>query len=251
MKLKTIAHVFIFAFGFVAVSQAAVPIMPQDDAQTIERINTYNKQQTEAARSSFRNRVLGTKDDDEEEHEDNMTPKPTRSAHKKMKQEEIEDRKEEREQKVASRAATKDERQADRCEQIEAKINNRINRYEENADKHTARLNAISEKLSSMIEVLEGKGCDVSQLSTLVASLDAKIAELNSLYRTFISELQGTRSLVCGESNGEFVAMVKNSNTKLTEFRRLAQAVSKFVTNEVKPTFKAVAATCVDKEIEE
>ncbi len=242
MKLKIVTHLFIFAFGFVAVSQAAVPIMPQDDAQTVERINAYNNQQTETARESFRNRILGTSD------EESTSPRPTKAA---LRLEREDKKMLAREEKEASRAAAQDERQTDRCEQIEAKINNRINRYEENADKHTARLNAISEKLSSMIEVLQGKGCDVSQLSTLVGSLDTKIAELSSLYRTFISELQGTRSLVCGERNSEFVTMVKSSNTKLTEFRRLSHAVTEFVTDEVKPAFKAVAATCVDREIEE
>lgn len=242
MKFLIIACVLTFAFGFVADSQAAVPIMPQDDVQTIERINAYNKQQTESARESFRNRILGTSD------EESSSPKPTKAA---SKLERADKRTAAREEKEASRAAAKQERQEERCEQIEAKINNRINRYEENANKHTARLNAISEKLSNMIENLQGKGCDVSQLTILVASLDEKIVELSALYRTFISELQGTRSLVCGESNGEFVAMVKSSNAKLTEFRRQANGIAKFVTDEVKPAFKATAATCLDSEIEE
>jgi hypothetical protein len=134
---------------------------------------------------------------------------------------------------------------------VEARINNRINQYESNIDRHTARLNGIKDKLDSMIEALQGKGCEVSQLSTLVANLDSKITESGALYRAFITEFQGSRSVVCQERNTEFVSMVKNSNAKLTQFRRETDLITKFIKDEVRPAFKAAAATCLASETQE
>jgi archaellum component FlaC len=239
---KIVSFMFLFAFGFAAISQAAVPIKPDDDAQAVERINTYNLQQTEAARTLFRNRVLGTRDDGEA---DSMPLRKGSAQDKAAQQLQL------REQNEASRAAARNANQENRCEQVEARINNRINQYESNIDRHTARLNGIKDKLDSMIEALQGKGCEVSQLSTLVANLDSKITESGALYRSFITEFQGSRSVVCQERNTEFVSMVKNSNAKLTQFRRETDLITKFIKDEVRPAFKAAAATCLASETQE
>jgi hypothetical protein len=223
-------------------TQAAVPVKPSDDAQTVERINTYNLQQTEAARALFKNRVLGISDDAE------ANPATLRKG---PNQEKAATQLQLREQNEASRTAARSANEAERCEQVEARINNRVNQYESNIDRHTARLNGVKDKLESMIEVLQGKGCDVSQLSILVASLDTKISESRALYRSFITEFQGSRSLVCQERNTEFVSMVKNSNAKLTQFRRETDVITKFIKDEVKPAFRATATTCLAREVEE
>lgn len=249
MVSKFLVLLCLLVLGLPQATFAAVPVKPGDDAETIERINTYNSEKTDQAKEIFRNRVLGTRDDSKD-HE-NDTPKSTRSAPKKVKQEHNKEKQELRVQKRESQAADRKEKQGDRCEHIEAKINNRINRYEDSIDKHTARFNATQQKLLSMISVLEEENCDVSQLSSLVADLETKIAELSALYRTFISELQGSRSLVCGERPSEFTTMVNSSNIKLTALRRHANDMSKFIKDEIKPAFRASAAYCLTGDTKE
>lgn len=249
MLSKFVVLLCLLVLGLPQTTFAAVPVKPGDDAETIKRINTYNSEKTDQAKEIFRNRVLGTRDDSKDQ--DNVTPKPTRSLLKNVKQERTEEKQVLRGQEGASRVTTRDKKQEDRCEHIEAKINNRINRYEDSIDKHTARFNAIQQKLVSMISVLEEEGCDVSQLSSLVVDLETKITELGALYRTFISELQGSRSLVCGERPSEFTTMVNSSNTKLSALRRHVNDTSKFIKDEVKPAFRASAASCLSGDTKE
>lgn len=242
MMSKIISFMFLFAFGFAAISHAAVPVKPSDDAQAVERINTYNLQQTEAARTLFRNRVLGISDESEAESKTlRKGPNQDKAAQQLLL----------REQNEASRAAVRNANQENRCEQVEARINNRINQYESNIDRHTTRLNGIKDKLESMIEALADKGCDVSKPQTLVADLETKITESGALYRSFITEFQGSRSVVCQERNTEFVTMVKNSNAKLTQFRRETDLITKFIKDEVRPAFRTAADTCLPSETQE
>jgi chromosome segregation ATPase len=148
------------------------------------------------------------------------------------------------EQNRAEMEARRLEMAADRCEQMTARINNRVNQYEENKDKWHSRFRGIHTRLNDLADKLDEKDCDTQILRTNLSTYEDLLGEFAAAFRIFLVELQGTRAHVCGEDGTAVIAQVRRSNTGLQNWRSAALALKNHVDQTLKPNLRQIAQTC-------
>jgi len=136
------------------------------------------------------------------------------------------------------------EKLEDRCEMISAKINNRINLYENSKDKYHSRFQGIAMRLNDLAENLENRGCDVSPLRSDLDEYNTLLSEFAAAFRDFHLSLIGSRQYVCGESEGQFSSQISQSKPKLQLAKQKARALQNFVLNTLQPQLRSTAQAC-------
>ncbi|OGC49859.1 hypothetical protein A2716_00655 [candidate division WWE3 bacterium RIFCSPHIGHO2_01_FULL_40_23] len=121
-----------------------------------------------------------------------------------------------------------------RCTSIEARIQNRITRYDSLKDMHLKRYQNLREKVARIITSLEAKGLDVTKLKTDLEMLDAKIKKAQDDYAAFIAKLKETKDLSCGSSEGEFKAKLDEARALLKTFREDLEDIRNFYKTTIK-----------------
>lgn len=102
----------------------------------------------------------------------------------------------------------------ERCKNIEGKVANRINRYENNGQMLEKVYGNMKTRLERLLARLKTAGADTTQLEKDLQTLYAKIDKLKTDQATFIATLKDTQSFACGKSEGEF-------KTKINEARKV------------------------------
>ncbi len=131
-----------------------------------------------------------------------------------------------------------------RCERVTAKINNRLNQYQENKEKYHNRYQGYREQVAKKIATFKSRGCDVSQVETDLPLFDQNIDEFAAAFRIFINSLQGTRAYACGESQGKFATEVNQSRQEFQLMRQKALSLQQFVQNTFKIHVRQTFAAC-------
>lgn len=122
-----------------------------------------------------------------------------------------------------------------RCENVTARIQNRIRQYDENKDRHIDNYNKIKDRLSETANSLEDKGYDVSELRNDLQTLDSMIKEFGQNYTAFVNTLNESESLACGESEGAFKGKVEESRGQLRNSREQAKEIRDYIQNVIRP----------------
>lgn len=130
------------------------------------------------------------------------------------------------------------------CEQLQARINNRLNQYEENKEQYHNRYRGISDKVTDLADKLEEKGCDVSQIRTDAVSFEDYIETFAAAFRVFVIEMQSTRGYACDEVDTNFRAQVQESKNQVLAMRQAAKELHSFVLNTLKPHMRTVGEAC-------
>jgi chromosome segregation ATPase len=171
------------------------------------------------------------------------TIKPERQEKIAQKQAEIESRRQELQ-------VSQQHRLDARCEQITARINNRISRYEANKDKWHSRFTGIRLRIQNLIGILEERGCDTTTLTADLNTLESLLEEFAAAFRLFHTSLQGTRAYVCSENDSDFATQVAQSRNELVQVKTAADNLKNFVDNSLKPHLKEVSTACQPAEEE-
>lgn len=122
-----------------------------------------------------------------------------------------------------------------RCQNVTSRIDNRIERYNENKVRHIDNYNKIKDKLSETGNNLEDKGYDVTELRNDLQTLDSKIKEFAQSYTTFVNTLNDSKSFACGESEGAFKDKVEESRAQLKDSRDLAKEIRDYIQDVIRP----------------
>lgn len=131
-----------------------------------------------------------------------------------------------------------------RCERVTAKINNRLNLYQENKDKYYHRYQGYRQQVEAKMDVLKNRGCDTSQIEADLPIFDQKLSDFAASFREFHNTLQGSRAYVCGESQGKFAENVSQSRLEFQVMRQQALALQQFVQNTFKVHARQTFAAC-------
>jgi chromosome segregation ATPase len=149
----------------------------------------------------------------------------------------------------AFRQQTQEQKQtrAQSCDQITARVENRINQYEQNHDRYAVQYNNMYTRINNLADKLEAKGCDVAPLRSDLTTLEDQIQQFSASYRVFISEMKNSRTYACDETPAQFNAKVQSARSELNQFRRSAQSVGQLFRTTFKPHFEQIRVTCLNQ----
>jgi len=119
---------------------------------------------------------------------------------------------------IGPKASSTEDRVAKICSVVNARLDERIARFDANHERHVTAYRNLKERIVKFIERSAAKGYDVTDLEADVVALEVKIEKLATDYRAYIAVLRGSREATCGESEGVF-------RGKLMEARRLLAVV--------------------------
>jgi uncharacterized coiled-coil DUF342 family protein len=124
--------------------------------------------------------------------------------------------------------------QEKRCTRISSFIDTRIERYNENKDRHIQNHKRILEKIQNLVTSLQSKGFDVNQLKSDFNSLNALTNSFAFEYANFIGILENAKQLGCGESEGAFKTKMDESRVALKTSRDKAQEIWKYINTVIR-----------------
>jgi hypothetical protein len=137
----------------------------------------------------------------------------------------------------------KNAKAVDKCETIVTNVNKRITNFENNKVRHINQYKSTQAKITALVDKLEAKGYDVTQLRTDLVTYNQNVAKFGTDYATYIADLQATSSYTCGKSAGEFRAKLAISRAELKVVHDDAVAIRTFWATTVKPNIEALRAT--------
>lgn len=135
---------------------------------------------------------------------------------------------------VASRSASREELIAQRCTRVEARVNEIIDRYNTNRNRHVARYEAIADKITALIERLEEAGYDTTLIRDILNRIVAEKQSFVANYTDFVAEMEEAKQHACGESEGQFVDALARGRAKLVEARQDSIDARNLVSEELK-----------------
>ncbi len=126
---------------------------------------------------------------------------------------------------------------AEKCARMTKRIDQRINKYNSNAD-HT-RLMRLQTRLSEVITKFKAKGFDTSQLEADLATLKTKTDVCRVAYGQFIAKLALTKNFVCGDTQGQFRAALRDSRVEMAAAQVPCKDARSFMDKVVIPDLRA------------
>lgn len=164
----------------------------------------------------------------------NSATQPTQAVTTQDAQEKFKDRMEEAKAKQEERQAQRKEAWAQRCDNIEERIEFRLERYKANKQTHIDRYNQIKELVQNVISRFKQTGLDTSTLESMIATHDQMVRDWATEYDEFITLLSKSQDYVCGESEGAFKEKLQESREKLLSARKLRLAAREYFYSTVR-----------------
>lgn len=131
-----------------------------------------------------------------------------------------------------ARAAALADKKAERCALINTKVDQRISKFDDASGLHNTRYESIVTKLREVSDKIKVRGTDTAALDASISSLEEKRQKILSDKSAMITKLQESKTLTCGESQGEFKAKIeeartlqKSINTTAVEMRQQLSAI--------------------------
>lgn len=129
-----------------------------------------------------------------------------------------------------------------RCELMQSNIEKRIEMYNRRKDVHKAAYERFLTKVEEIIERLEAKGKDTTQIVQEVEELKALIKEFSTSVETSVTMLEEANDYNCGQSEGEFKTRIQDTKVSFEATRESAKAVReqmKMVKETIREAVKA------------
>lgn len=147
-----------------------------------------------------------------------------------------------------------DNRVQNRCERAGKIIDNRIENYRNNESAHISVFNNLVTRVENLVTNLKNAGYSGDNLTKLendLVTLEQKVKAFSDTYGKYISELEDTKDLACGESDGDYLDAVKNAQGDLTDLRLAAQDIRSFYIGTIKPDMLAIRQQIVSEKIDQ
>lgn len=107
-----------------------------------------------------------------------------------------------------------------RCDLATTRIDLLITRYSNNKDRHVERYVSARNKIITLVEKLEGKGYDVTKITTDLKTWDGMIKKMSTDYNIFVDSLNLTKQYTCAQSQGDFKTQLKDAQSKLATVKQ-------------------------------
>ncbi|MEI7891299.1 MAG: hypothetical protein WCI36_05035 [bacterium] len=223
----------------IAFAQEVKPVEAQREA---------NKQAFEAQREANKKTMEATREANKQNFE------VTREANKQAFETQREANKQNietlRQEKKLEFQNKKEALTAEKCQAIEAKIANRVTRYQENNQMQKGVFANMQARLSRLLARLKAAGADTTQLEADIATLQTKIDKLTADQASFMATLGETQAFVCGKSEGEFKGKLEEARKVPELIKQDRQDIKNFFETTIKADLKAIRATlAAQKEV--
>lgn len=190
-------------------------------------------------------KIEGVKDVQESQKEQN---KKTWEQQREIKKQEFETTRETkkqeleqaREQKKLEFQDRKEKMEEAKCKNIESRIANRLNRYENNSQMLEKVYGNVQARISRLLERIKNTGIDTSKLEADIAILNGKIDKLKADHATFMTTLQESQSIVCGNSEGEFKGKIDEARKVPEIIRQDRQDIKNFFQATIKADLQEI-----------
>ena len=130
-----------------------------------------------------------------------------------------------------------------RCDVIENRIAVQVARYENNAQKHTARYERMIARLNALVARLQADDVDTTELEAAIAVLDEKIQLFAHNAASYIESLRATQDFACGESEGDFREALAESRSLLQILRENAVDIRTYWQETLRPLITELVST--------
>ena len=129
-----------------------------------------------------------------------------------------------------------------RCPVIESKIQVKSTNFDNNKIKHLDAYGKVKDRLVVLADKLASKGVDVSNLKAYLAIFDQKIKKFSDDYAIYIGKLKESQAFVCGKSEGQFRAKLKEAKTAMAQVHKDAVDIRTYYAQTLKPEVNRIRA---------
>ena len=123
---------------------------------------------------------------------------------------------------------------ANKCNTLKTKINNRVNRFENNEEAHSGVYTKLVDRLSERIAKWKEMGYDVAKLEEDLKKLEDKVEEFTADYKAFIEKLKATINVACGTAT-EFSDAIASAREALKIVRQDTSDIRNFYHTVIRP----------------
>ncbi|MFA5029320.1 MAG: hypothetical protein WC518_01050 [Patescibacteria group bacterium] len=126
------------------------------------------------------------------------------------------------------------------CANIESRVKMKIANYEAGKVRHANAYNNLKSRLAALNDKLVAKGADTTKLQSDLLQLDSKVAKFLADYDTYINKLREGQAFVCGKSQGQFLAKMKEARAALKVVWQDAKEIKDYYVKTIRPDLQAI-----------
>lgn len=130
-----------------------------------------------------------------------------------------------------------------RCPIVESKIQVKAVNFDNNKIRHLEAYAKVKERVLVLIGKLEAKGIDVTNLKADLVVFDQKVTKFSDDYVIYIGKLKESQVYVCGKSEGQFLAKLKEVKVALAQVHQDAVNIRTYYAQVLKPEINRIKAT--------
>lgn len=120
------------------------------------------------------------------------------------------------------------------CEVIQKRLDGRAEYYQLRRDHHLNWYEQIRARIAHLVEILEEKGYETSQIDALLVELEELIAVASDRHQLFMLKIQVAREFVCENPDAARKAYGE-ARAILTTFRADLANIKEFITGDLLP----------------
>ena len=130
-----------------------------------------------------------------------------------------------------------------RCDVLENHLSVQINRYQNNADKHTARYERMVARLNALVARLQADGVDTTKLEAAIGVFTEKVQLFAHNAASYVESLKATQGFACGESEGDFRNVLVESRSLLQILRENVLEIRTYWQETLRPLITQLVST--------
>jgi hypothetical protein len=111
-------------------------------------------------------------------------------------------------------------KEQERCNLVTSRIELLTTRYGNNKQRHVNAYINAKDRITNLVNKLESKGYDVSKLKADLIVWEEKTQKFGTDYQEFINILNESKTYICGQSNGDFLASLAKARQQLLIIRQ-------------------------------
>lgn len=124
---------------------------------------------------------------------------------------------------------------ATRCASIQSLAEKKIDKFNENKDKHYQTYVKLSDRLDSKVVEWEDMGYDVDEIRDDLDILQDKITAFMGSYDNYMTKLNAIADIDCDNTEAELTTAVKNAKLALKEVKQDVADVRNFYQTVLRP----------------
>lgn len=136
------------------------------------------------------------------------------------------------------------QKREDRCAKIQERIAERVANFDTIENKHMAVYINMQNRIQKFIDRLSADGVDTSKVQTDLTTLQTKITQFSTDYKTYLDALDSAKSFKCGDTDTATTADVRTTmqaaRTALFTVHQDAVAIRTFMRTTVVPDILAL-----------